>query len=118
MIIARTRSREGSDGGTSRDEPTRRRSSLEIAADMLEAAREGARKTSIMYRANLNHALLQSYLGMLVGEELLNRSGEPERFQLSDKGSKLLRHFQELKRLERAYHRKLELINELLPAIR
>ena len=72
---------------------------MEIAADMLEAARKGARKTSIMYRANLSHALLQSYLGVLVGEELLNRSGEPERFHLSEKGSKLLRHLQELKRL-------------------
>ncbi len=88
---------------------------MEIAADMLEAAREGSRKTSIMYKAKLNYALLQSYLGMLVGEELLNRSGEPELFQVSEKGSNLLRHFQELKRLERAYNRKLELINELLP---
>ncbi len=91
---------------------------MEIAADMLEAARDGVRKTSIMYRANLSYALLQSYLGMLVGEDLLKRSGEPELFQVSEKGSELLRHFQELKRLERAYNRKLELINELLPSNR
>ena len=118
MILARPRGKEVNESGTSRDEPIRRRSSLEIAADMLEAAREGARKTSIMYSANLNYALLQSYLGMLVGEELLNRSGEPELFRVSEKGSELLKHFRELKRLERAYNRKLELINELLPPSR
>ncbi|TMP99793.1 MAG: transcriptional regulator [Thaumarchaeota archaeon] len=118
MIFVRARGEDGNESGTSKDEPIRRRSSLEIAADMLEAARKGARKTSIMYRANLSHALLQSYLGVLVGEELLNRSGEPERFHLSEKGSKLLRHLQELKRLERADNRKLELINELLPSNR
>ena len=46
-----------------------RRDRHDIIAEILKTAREGRRKTYIMYKARLSHAQLQIYL------ELLNRSG-------------------------------------------
>jgi len=50
----------------------RNRSRFEISADILEAARAGARKTHIMYRANLSFNMLCRYLDLLTTNGLLN----------------------------------------------
>jgi predicted transcriptional regulator len=44
---------------------------MEIAAGILEIARNGSRKTRIMYLGNLSFDLLQKYLDMLVKLDLL-----------------------------------------------
>jgi predicted transcriptional regulator len=44
-----------------------RRSEVEIICDILEICLEGATKTSIVYRANLNFSRLDRYLSMLIG---------------------------------------------------
>src|SRR5438132_1665184 len=48
----------------------RRRNSLEIMSEMLEAAEQGSRKTTIMFKANLSYALLVQYLSVLKGYEV------------------------------------------------
>ena len=57
--------------GTSR----KRRDHLDIIAEMLEVARDGALKTKIMYEANLSFAQLNEYLSFLleIGLERLKR---------------------------------------------
>jgi len=50
-----------------------RRSYLEIAAEILKIATKGARKTHIVYKANLNHAIVKDYLGRLEEQGLIQR---------------------------------------------
>jgi predicted transcriptional regulator len=43
----------------------RKRSDIDIMANILSAAKKGAKKTRIMYRCNLSHSQLQVYLQIL-----------------------------------------------------
>ena len=52
-----------------------RRGHLEIMAKILEiVSHEGASKTSIVYKANLNFTLVQRYLDHLVGKGMIEQS--------------------------------------------
>jgi len=75
------------------------RSRTEIAANILEIARDGSRKTRIMYLGNLSFDLLQKYLGMLVELGLLEmRSGDEKTYVATEKGRKFLDDFNELQK--------------------
>jgi predicted transcriptional regulator len=85
------------------------RRKFEIIADILNAAKDGAKKTRIMYVANLNHGLLKKYLmeTISIGFIRFNNDGYEvtekgriflERYtQFSSKYSKLQREFENLK---------------------
>ncbi len=51
----------------------RRRNDLDIVADILCVARDrgGARKTQIVYGANLNFKIVKGYLERLIGNKML-----------------------------------------------
>ena len=70
----------------------RYRNRLDIIADILEVTKGGARKTRIMYGANLSYTLLTRYLKdvMVMG---LVRSEEGNIFKLTEKGSGFLQEF-------------------------
>jgi flagellin-like protein len=53
-----------------------RRSDLDICADILVVAKRGAKKTHIVYRANLNFNLVTKYLRRLIENGLLRPSSE------------------------------------------
>jgi predicted transcriptional regulator len=75
------------------------RSRIQIAADILEIARSGSRKTRIMYQGNLSFDLLQKYLEMLVRFGLLEIHGGPEKnYVATDKGRRFLEDYHELKK--------------------
>ena len=42
--------------------PRNRRNNMEITADILKIAKNGAKRTHIVYKANLNFKLLSEYL--------------------------------------------------------
>jgi predicted transcriptional regulator len=48
-----------------------RRTSAEIIRDILLAAKDGAKKTHIMFRSNLNPAVMQKYIRFLLEEGLI-----------------------------------------------
>jgi len=54
-----------------------RRNNLEITAEILQIAEKGAKKTHIVYGANLNHKYLEHYLTKLEEQELITRNVEP-----------------------------------------
>jgi predicted transcriptional regulator len=73
----------------------RRRSNIEIIADMLRVGENGAGKTEIMYSANMSYAQIQKYLGFLLSHELINKLevGNPVvTYQVTDKGIELLKN--------------------------
>ena len=73
----------------------RRRSNIEIIADMLKVGENGAGKTEIMYSANMSYAQIQKYLGFLLSHGFINRVkvGNPAvTYQVTDKGGELLKN--------------------------
>ena len=75
------------------------RSRIQIAADILEIAKEGSRKTKIMYLGNLSFDLLQKYLEMLVNYELLEVHGSPDKSYIAtEKGKQFLEDYYELQK--------------------
>lgn len=72
----------------------RRRSDIEIIAEMLKIGENGAGKTEIMYNANMSYYQIQKYLGYLVNKGFIDKMkiGNPcVAYQVTDKGMKLLR---------------------------
>jgi len=75
------------------------RSRIQIAADILEIAKEGSRKTKIMYLGNLSFDLLQKYLEMLVNYELLEVHGSPDKSYIAtENGKQFLEDYYELQK--------------------
>jgi len=71
----------------------RRRSSIEVIADMLRLGEAG--KTEIMYSANMSYFQLQKYLNFLLQLGLINKVtvGNPiVTYRVTNKGLRLLRN--------------------------
>ena len=67
---------------------------MEILADILVAARNGARKTRIMQEANLSHDLLNKYLTEAVDNAFLQSNNFG--FELTEKGQRFLEQYDQL----------------------
>jgi len=65
------------------------RSTLQIVARILSLVNASARKTHIMYGANLSYRLLSSYLGKVLGAGLA-RLGDDGWYEITEKGSMFL----------------------------
>ena len=73
----------------------RRRSNIEIIADMLKVGENGAGKTEIMYSANMSYSQIQKYLGFLLSQGFINKVevGNPiVTYHVTDKGLGLLKN--------------------------
>ena len=66
------------------------RSSLDIVRDVLSVASVSARKTRIMYQANLSFVQLEKYLGDLLEKGLLGRDGDSY-YLITKKGLEFLK---------------------------
>ena len=72
----------------------RRRSNIEIIADMLRVGENGAGKTEIMYTANLSYSQIQKYLEYLVNQGFVTRVSLDNTmiaYQVTENGLKLLK---------------------------
>jgi predicted transcriptional regulator len=77
-----------------------KRSSLEIYAAILAVAKDGAKKSHIVYKANLNFDLGKKYLGQLTSYGLIQGpSGRDQSFHTTAKGVAYIKHFDGLKEL-------------------
>jgi predicted transcriptional regulator len=72
-----------------------RRTSIDVSVDILEAALYGANKTHIVYRSNLNFAIVRSYLDNLLKTGLLTINDD-EKYLTTKKGTKLIKDYQNL----------------------
>ena len=66
------------------------RGRLDIIADILSVASNEAKKTKIMYQANLSFKVLQKYLAEVIEASLVSFEGTKQCYQLTDKGRKFL----------------------------
>jgi len=80
---------------------TERRSRVDIIAEILQIARHGEKKTSIMYKANLSYSRLEYYLRLLVDSQLLQKTNHSRRnlYQTTSKGDTFLSLSKELNRI-------------------
>jgi predicted transcriptional regulator len=74
------------------------RSKLDIVADMLHVASRGAKKTQIMYQANLSYKLLIKYLKELVKVGVVRFECAENCYVLTSKGVEFLERYREYSR--------------------
>lgn len=70
---------------------SRRRNNLDIMAEILEIAQLGAKKTWIVYKANLNFKIVKDYLAELMEKELLEHDGRI--YSTTDRGLEFLEEY-------------------------
>ena len=74
------------------------RNRLDIIADILNVASKDAKKTQIMYQANLSYKVLQKYLAEVVDSSLVSFEDERQCYRLTDKGKRFLDAYEEYSR--------------------
>ena len=75
-----------------------KRSDIEISAAILQVARNGAKKSHIVYKANLNFKIGKKYLDRLINSGLLmGPNGDGRFFRTTEKGVDYIKYFQGLK---------------------
>jgi predicted transcriptional regulator len=72
------------------------RSSFEIIAEILRVAKNGAKKTRIMYACGLSYRFVEKYLALLLETGLL-RIGNS--YHTTEKGIRFLRNYQTIELL-------------------
>jgi len=76
----------------------RRRDKIAILVDMLEVIGNGARKTHIVYKANLNFESCRKYLNAMRNADLVDiRVGSPMKWTITEKGRAFLKKYKEFK---------------------
>ena len=86
------------------------RSSLDIVKDILSVASIKARKTRIMYQANLSYVQVQKYLHDLLETELLGHDGNSFYF-VTKKGQQFLKLYDEHAELSRKLEEQMKRFN-------
>jgi predicted transcriptional regulator len=62
-----------------------KRNNLDICADILRVSRGGAKKTHLVYKANLNFNIVKKYITGLTESGLLEKNGD--RFYVTEEGN-------------------------------
>jgi len=71
------------------------RSRLQIIADILYIAGRGAKKTRIMYQANLSYDLLKRYLTETIEAGLISTDNDEKLYVITRKGEVFLKRYEE-----------------------
>jgi predicted transcriptional regulator len=69
-----------------------KRDKLEIARNILIICKDGAKKTEIVYKVNLNFKNAEGYLKWLIDREMILKEGRF--FKITSRGSELLTNLQ------------------------
>jgi predicted transcriptional regulator len=69
-----------------------KRDKLDIIESILLICKDGAKKTEIVYKANLNFKNAEVYLKWLIDREMIMKEGKI--FEITSKGSELLSNLQ------------------------
>jgi len=95
------------------------RSTIEIIANILEVAKEGSRKTRIMYLGNLSFDLVQRYLKQLERLGLIEvktTSNDERIYTMTPKGQQFLADFYELQKHTEIAEGKRQVLERVLSA--
>ena len=87
------------------------RGRLDIIADILHVVSQSAKKTQIMYQANLSYKVLTKYLTEVSEASLVDFEDEKQCYMLTAKGREFLEAYKEYSRDNRHLERRLNEIN-------
>ena len=87
------------------------RGRLDIIADILHVASQNAKKTQIMYQANLSYKVLTKYLTEVSEASLIDFEHEKRCYMLTAKGKEFLEAYKEYSRDNRHIEKRLNEIN-------
>ncbi|MCW4029149.1 MAG: winged helix-turn-helix domain-containing protein [Candidatus Bathyarchaeota archaeon] len=83
------------------------RDRLDIIADILNVASREAKKTQIMYQANLSYKVLQRYLAEIVEASLVEYKKHNQRYFLTFKGQQYLDAYKDYARYSKTIEKRL-----------
>ena len=84
---------------------------LDIIADILDVVSGNAKKTQIMFQANLSYSVLQRYLAEMMGASLICFEDEKRCYILTDKGSAFLNAYHEYSKTNRHLEKGLNAVH-------
>lgn len=83
------------------------RDRLDIIADILNVASREAKKTQIMYQANLSYKVLQRYLNEVVEAALIRFEGDNGIYSLTHKGQEYLATYKQYSRCSKSMEKRM-----------
>ena len=83
------------------------RSRLDIIADILQVASQNAKKTQIMYQANLSYKVLQRYLKDVTEASLIIFETEEQCYMLTRKGKEFLEAYKDYTKTNKSIEKRL-----------
>ena len=83
------------------------RDHFDIIAEILNVAGRNAKKTQIMYQANLSYSILRRCLSEVVAWSLVNFDGQSESYVLTPKGQEFLNAYKEYSKTRQHVERRL-----------
>jgi predicted transcriptional regulator len=84
------------------------RGRLDIIADILQVVSGDAKKTQIMYQANLSYRVLQRYLAEIAGASLINFVDEKRCYVLTAKGREFLDAYEKYSKTNRQVEKRVD----------
>jgi predicted transcriptional regulator len=84
------------------------RGRLDIIADVLSVASREAKRTQIMYQANLSYKILLRYLDEVVAASLVSFNPEQNRYILTEKGKNFLITYREYFKTSKGVEKRLD----------
>jgi predicted transcriptional regulator len=87
------------------------RSRLDIIADILQVVSQNAKKTQIMYQANLSYKVLQRYLRNITAASLIDFEHEGQHYVLTSKGQEFLEAYKEYDKTNKSIEKRINDVN-------
>lgn len=83
------------------------RSRLDIMADILQVASQNAKKTQIMYQANLSYKVLKKYLRDMTAASLISFETKEQLYIITQKGQEFLEAYTDYSKTSRIAEKRL-----------
>jgi predicted transcriptional regulator len=83
------------------------RNRLDIIADILQVASQSAKKTQIMYQANLSYKVLQRYLKDITTASLIDFETTEQCYVLTQKGREFLEAYKDYAKVNKSIEKRL-----------
>jgi predicted transcriptional regulator len=80
---------------------------LDIIADILQVASQNAKKTQIMYQANLSYKVLQKYLKEVTAASLISFETAEQCYVLTQKGQDFLEAYKDYDKTNKSIEKRL-----------
>ena len=87
------------------------RSQLDIIADILRVVSQDAKKTQIMYQANLSYRVLQRYLRRVTEASLVDFEDEANCYVLTSKGEEFLEAYKKYSKTNKTLEKRVNEAN-------